>query len=118
MDIESIQELQQFFTEDFKLEKGRLEALFGNDFRITFKTVTAIDVITDEKARLADFMDALYGINIDDVEQINRLDLNVSAKGSVQQKVYNITLCATKIRNEWYLINNDGAFYGFSRYIK
>ena len=118
VDIESIQELQQFFTEDFKLEKGRLEALFGKDFRITFNIVDATEVGTDEKVRLTDFMEELYGIAIEDVEQIKRLDLDLSAKGSANQKLYNITVRAAKIRNEWYLINDNGAFYGFSKNIK
>lgn len=117
IEINNMQELKQYFAEDFELEKGRIAALYGDDFRISYKTKSNKDAEANVFDSTKRFMNSMYGIDKDDIEDIKRIDLELIVKGSKQQKTFDITVYSASIGGNWYLITKSGALDGFSQEI-
>ena len=117
IEIDDMQELKAYFAEDFELENGRIAALYGEDFRISYKTKSSKAAEANVVESAQRFMNSMYDINKEDIKDIKRIDLELTVKGSKQKKTFDITVYSAGIGGNWYLITEDGAPDGFSQEI-
>ncbi len=95
----SVDEFYATFDEYVEKCDYNLEAKFGSDYKISYKVTDSEKLDDDEK----EYVEAAYSLMFDDVNLGSgyEFDLEITVKGSEDEKTYEANGAAIKINDDW-----------------